>query len=152
MVHDINPFSIDSFAEHTRAGHGQWMAIDNWLALKSPGKNQAKHRSSTQARLEDAMPTEPPGKAIMICKKVLWLKSKECWVAKWQFIRLRSVSSMTCKHEMRTQRFPLDEVNSNFQVPHVHYPSISDRLVPMLRCSSLLFWWVYSRARDKIPV
>ena len=42
MVRDINPFSIDSFAEHTRAGHGQWMAIDNWLALKSPGKNQAK--------------------------------------------------------------------------------------------------------------
>ena len=102
--------------------------------------------------LGDAMPTGDPGKAIMICKKVLWLKSKECWVAKWQFIRLRSVSSMTCKHEMRTQRFPLDEVNSNFQVPHVHYPSISDRLVPMLRCSSLLFWWVYSRARDKIPV
>ena len=45
MVHDINPFSIDSFAEHTRAGHGQWMDDYRlqWLnPLKSPGKNQAK--------------------------------------------------------------------------------------------------------------
>ena len=42
---DINPFSIDSFAEHTRAGHGQWMDDYRlqWLnPLKSPGKNQAK--------------------------------------------------------------------------------------------------------------
>ena len=45
MVRDINPFSIDSFAEHTRAGHGQWMDDYRlqWLnPLKSPGKNQAK--------------------------------------------------------------------------------------------------------------
>ena len=96
---DINPFSIDSFAEHTRAGHGQWMDDYRlqWLnPLKSPGKNPSKE-----------MRCGPGNKqAIMICKKVLWLKSKECWVAKWQFIRLRSVSSMTCKHEMRTLRFP----------------------------------------------
>ena len=116
---DINPFSIDSFAEHTRAaGHGQWM--DDYRPVEITGQKPSKE-----------MRCGPGNKqAIMICKKVLWLKSKECWVAKWQFIRLRSVSSMTCKHEMRTQRFPLDEVNSNFQVPHVHYPSISDRLVP----------------------
>ena len=34
---DINPFSIDSFAEHTRAaGHGQWM--DDYRPVEITGQ------------------------------------------------------------------------------------------------------------------
>ena len=62
MVRDINPFSIDSFAEHTRAaGHGQWM--DDYRPVEITGQKPSKE-----------MRCGPGNKqAIMICKNGTWI-------------------------------------------------------------------------------